>query len=163
MLLKQKWFLLAKKDSQTEGFLANLLDFHQNMISGNAAIERQENFVVNEGTNHRDFTVGISRNKKATNESMVNVETLEKCFTERINREVGNIVDTEEDRIQNALLTAIDNIIAPKIELVIRSISASSGRDETSVTANSERGEHLGLNASLETHRETAKFNMYQM
>ena len=64
MLLKQKWFLLAKKDSQTEDFLANILDFHQNMISGNAAIERQENIVVNEGTNDRDFTVGISSNKK---------------------------------------------------------------------------------------------------
>ena len=81
---------------------------------------------------------------------MVNVETLERCFTERIDREVGNIVDTVEDRIQNALLTAIDNIIPPKIELVIRSISASSGRDATSVTANLERGEHIGINASFE-------------
>ena len=29
---------------------------------------------------------------------------------------MSNIVDTVEDRIQNALLTAIDNIVAPKIE-----------------------------------------------
>ena len=61
---------------------------------------------------------------------------------------MSNIVYTVEDRIQNAILTAIDNIFAPKIE--IRSINASSGRDVTSVTAHSERGEHVGINAFFE-------------
>ena len=45
---------------------------------------------------------------------------------------------------------AIDNIVAPKIELAIRSINAYSGRDVISVTANSERREHVGINASFE-------------
>ena len=78
------------------------------------------------------------------------MKTLERCFNERIDREMSNIVDTVEDRIQNAILTAFDNIVAPKIELAIRSINASSGRDVTSVTANSERGDHVGINASFE-------------
>ena len=47
-------------------------------------------------------------------------------------------------------MAAIDIIIAPKIELSIRSINASSGRDVTSVAANLERGEHVGINASFE-------------
>ena len=55
-----------------------------------------------------------------------------------------------EGRIQNAILTAIDNIIAPKIELAIRSINASSGRDATSVTANSERGDYVRITTSSE-------------
>ena len=80
----------------------------------------------------------------------MNVKTLERCFNERVDREMNNIVDTVEDRIQNAILTAIDNIIAPKIELAIRSISESSGRDVTSVSVNSERREHAGINASFE-------------
>ena len=29
---------------------------------------------------------------------------------------MNNIVDTVEDRIQNAILTAIDSIVAPKID-----------------------------------------------
>ena len=120
------------------------------MIIGNAASEKQENFVVNEGTNDRDFTVGTSSNNIAINESTVNVKTLERCFNERIDREMSNIVDTVGDRIQNAVLTAIDNIIAPKIELAIRSINASSGTDATSLTANSERGEHVGIDTSFE-------------
>ena len=63
---------------------------------------------------------------------------------------MSNIVDTVEDRIQNAILAVIDDIVAPKIELAIRSINASSGRDVASVTANSERGELVGINASFE-------------
>ena len=106
--------------------------------------------MVNEGTNDRDFTVGISSNKKANIERTLNVVTLKRCFREKIDRKMGNFVDTVEDRIQDAHLTAIDNMIALKIELAIKSTSASSGRDATSVTANSERGEHLGINASFE-------------
>ena len=106
--------------------------------------------MVNEGTNNRDFTVGTPSNNTAINESTVNMKTLERCFNERIDREMTNIVDTVEDRVQNAILTAIDNIIAPKIELAIRSINASSGRDVTGVAANSERGEHVGINAYFE-------------
>ena len=63
---------------------------------------------------------------------------------------MSNFVDTFEDRIQKAILTNIDNIFTPKIELAIRSINASSGRNVTSVSANSERWEHVGINASFE-------------
>ena len=124
------------------------------MIIGNAVSERQENAVVNMGTNDRDFTVSNSSNNTAVNENVMNVKTLERRFNERIDREMSNIVDTVEDRIQNAILTAIENIVAPKIELAIRSINASSGRDVTSVIANSERGERVGINASFENASE---------
>ena len=139
-----------KKRQTNKKLLSQLDDFDQDMIIGNAVSERQENVVVNEGTNDRDFTVSNSSNNTAVNESVVNVKTLERCFNARIDREMNNIVDTVEDRIQNAILTAIENIVAPKIELAIRSINASSGRDATSVTANSERGERVGINASFE-------------
>ena len=135
------------------------------MIIGNAVSERQENAVVNEGTNDRDFTVGVSSNDSIVNGNAMSVKTMERCFNERIDREMSNIVDTVEDRIQNAILTAIDNIVTPKIELAIRSINASSGRDATSVSANSERGEHVGvksLRPFLEMHLETTKYYMYQ-
>ena len=63
---------------------------------------------------------------------------------------MGNIVDTVEDRVQNALLTANDNIITPRINLAMRSINPSSGRDATSVMASSECGEHMGITAPFE-------------
>ena len=139
-----------KKRQSNRRLLSPLDDFDQNMIIGNAVNERQENTVVNEGTDDRDFTVGTSSNDPVVNKNAMSVKTLERCFNERIDREMNNIVDRVEDRIQNAILTAFDNIVTPKIELAIRSINASSGRDVTSVSANSERRERVGINASFE-------------
>ena len=47
-------------------------------------------------------------------------------------------------------MSAIEVINIPEYELANRSINASSGRDATSVTAISERGEHVGINAFFE-------------
>ena len=44
----------------------------------------------------------------------------------------------------------MDNIITPVIEVAIRSLSASYGRDIAGVTANSERGQELGISARYE-------------
>ena len=139
-----------KKRQSSRRLLTQLDDFDQDMIIGNTSSAREESVVVNEGTNDRDFTVGTSNKDSVVNENAVSVKTLERCFNERIDREMNNIVNTVEDRVQNAILTAIENIVAPKIELAIRSINASSGRDTTSVSANSERGERVGINASFE-------------
>ena len=138
------------KRQSNRSLLSQLDDFDQDIIIGNTASERQENVMVNEDTSDRDFTVGTCSNNSATNENTVNVKTLERCFNENIVREMSNIVDTVENRIQNAILTSIDSVVAPKIELATRSINASSGRDATSVTTNSERGEYVGITAPVE-------------
>ena len=138
-----------KKRQSNKRLLSQLDDFDQDKIIGNAASERQENVVFNEGTNDQDFTVGTSNVISIVNENALDVKTWERCFNERIDREMSNIVDTVEDRIQNAVLTAIDNIVEPKIELAIRPINASSGRDVTSVLANSESRERTGIYASF--------------
>ena len=139
-----------KKRQSNKRLLSQLDDFDQDTIIGNAVSERQENAVVNEGTNDRDFTVGTSNNDSVVNGNAMSVKTLERCFNERIEKEMSNIVNTVEDRIQNAILTAIENMVAPKIELAIRSMNASFGRDATSVSANSERRKRVGINASFE-------------
>ena len=142
-----------KKRQSNKRLLSQLNDFDQDVIIGNTASERQEN-VVNEGINDQDFTVGTSNISSIINENMLKVKILERCFNERSDREMENIVETVEDRIQSAILTAIDNIVGPKIELAIRSINASSGRDVASMSANSERREHTGVNASFENASE---------
>ena len=143
-----------KKRQSNKRLLSQLDDFDQDVIIGNTTSERQENVVVSEGTNDRDFTVGTSNVSSVVNENALIVKTLERRFYERIDREMCNIVHTVEDRIQNAILTAIDNIVALKIELAIRSINASSGRDVTSVSANSERREHGRINPPFDSASE---------
>ena len=109
-----------KKRQSKRRFLSQLDDFDQAIILGNAARQSQKNNVVNEGTNDRDFTVGTSNYNSTINENTKKLKISERCFNKMIDREMSNIVDTVEDRIQNAFLTAIDNIVAPKIELAIR-------------------------------------------
>ena len=52
-----------KKRQSSRRLLNQLDDFDQDMIIGNAVSERQENTVVNEGTNDRDFTVVTSNTR----------------------------------------------------------------------------------------------------
>ena len=132
-----------KKTRSNRRLLSQLDDFDQNFIM-------QEITTVSEGGADQEFTVCDSDGGQTVNENVVNVKTLEKCFDERTEREMGNIFDTVEDKIQNAILTAIGSIIIPKIEFAYRSKNASSERDATSVMANSECGEHIGIIAPLE-------------
>ena len=51
---------------------------------------------------------------------------------------MSNVLDAVANRIQNAILTAVDNLITPWIELAVRSMNASSGQDAARVMGNSE-------------------------
>ena len=63
-----------KKRQSDRNFLSQLDDFDQDIIIGNTSSERQENIMVNEGTNDRDCTVGTSSDISVTNENTVNVK-----------------------------------------------------------------------------------------
>ena len=139
-----------KKRRSKRRLLSQSGDFDQDAVIGDAANNWQQNIVVNDGFVDREFTANNNGWNLMANENTVNVQTLERCFNERIHREMANFVDTLEDRIQNATLTANDNITTPRIELAVRLISAPSRRDATNVTVNSERGEHIGITASCE-------------
>ena len=117
----------CKKRQSIKRFLSQLHDFDRDVNIGNVVSDRQKNVVVNEGTADQEFTVNTSGSNLAANENLVNVKTLERCFNEKLDREMANIIDTVEDRIQNAILTALHSIITPKIELAIRSIDQSHG------------------------------------
>ena len=80
----------------------------------------------------------------------MNVQRLEWRLTDRIDRAMSNNAETVENRIQNAILTAIDNIIIPRIEIAVRSIIVFSGWDAASVPAISGCVKHIGKTAWLE-------------
>ena len=141
---------IRRKRQSNRRLLGQLDNFDQDITIGNLMSNKRKDVTVNEGTVDQEVTVNNSGSISGANENLVNVKTLERRFNERIDKEMGNIVDNINDRIQNAILTAIDSVITPKIELAVRSINASSGQDATNVTANSELGEHIGITASFE-------------
>ena len=116
-----------KKRWSNRNLLSQLDDIDQDFVIGNSASDRQDNTIVNEGTGDQEFIVGISDNNLMANENIVNVKTFERCFIERIDREMSKIGDTVEGRIQMALSTAINSIVAPKVEITNKSKNASSG------------------------------------
>ena len=75
-----------RKRLSNRRLLKQLDDFDQDIITGNAASERQENIVINEGTIDRDFTVGTSSINWAINENAMNMKTLVRCFNEGIDK-----------------------------------------------------------------------------
>ena len=141
-----------KKKQSNRRLLSQLKDFDKSNIIGNTMNNRRENAKLNESTGGQDLTVDILGSNSVHKKNLVNVRTLERRLKEKVDREMGNTVDTVEDEIQNALLTAIDSIIIPKIELAIGSINASSRPDATSVMADSESGEHIGYCLFLKTY-----------
>ena len=73
-----------KKRQSNKRLLSQLDDFDQDMIIGNAASERQENVVVNEGTNDEDFTVGTSNVSSIVDENALNIRTLESVLLKEL-------------------------------------------------------------------------------
>ena len=67
------------------------------------------------------------------------------------------ITDTFQDRIQNATLTATDFINAPKIELVVGSVNASTAWEMASTRTELEREERVGISAPSESASENNK------
>ena len=58
---------IRKKRQSNKRLLSQLDDFDQDIIIGNAVSERQENAVVNEGTNDQCFTFGNSYDSSTVN------------------------------------------------------------------------------------------------
>ena len=44
-----------------------------------------------------------------------------------------NVVSFAENRVNDAMLTAMDNFVMPRVEFAIRSVNAYSGRDPKSL------------------------------
>ena len=117
---------LRKNRQSNRCLLSHLDDFDQDVIIGSATNNVQENTTVKEGTADQEYTVGKSGSGQTVNDNVVYVKTLERCSNEKIDREMSNNNGRVENRIQNAILAALDSIFTLKIEFAIRSINTSS-------------------------------------
>ena len=108
-----------KERQSNRRLLTQLDDFDEDLNIGNTMSDRNENTTVNESTAEREFTVGNSDGVPAINEDVVKVKTWDKNFNEIIDREMLNNVDTVKEKIQNAILTAIDSILLLKFNYLL--------------------------------------------
>ena len=62
----------------------------------------------------------------AFNGTQIDMQILERNFTDSVRSEVDNVVATVKNRVRSPILAAIDNLVIPTVELAIRSATASS-------------------------------------
>ena len=102
-----------KEKQQNRRLLCQLDDFDRDLVLSGGMSETQQSVVINTSSVDGEITGHNYDSILTTNENTVNVQTLERSFNERTDRETGNIVSRAEDRIQNAILTTVDNIFTP--------------------------------------------------
>ena len=59
--------------------------------------------------------------------SQVDMHTFDKNISSKVRSGVYGAMKTVEARVQDAVLTAIENLVVPRVELAMESVNASSG------------------------------------
>ena len=125
---------MLKEKTAKQKARSQLDAFEQNVIFGDVANSGQQSVAVNNGSVDQKFTLKNGDGIPTTNENVVNVLILERCFNGKINKQMGNLIDTVKKKIQNAILTSIDSFINAWIELAVKSKNGSSKRDVARIT-----------------------------
>ena len=91
--------------------------------SNHEAKTSNETNAVDKGTSSNNITGPIQ-----VNSPRVDMHTREENIFSKVRSEVDNAMITVETRVQDAVLTAIQNLVIPRVELAMKSADASSGR-----------------------------------
>ena len=133
-----------KRNNREQGFSANDLDF----IIGVAVRSGGQIVEFKGGQADRDFLVITNGSSLVASQNALDVQTFTRIFTDKITKEMSNVIEKVEDRIQNANYSSLDNFITPRIELTVSSTNAQrTGGDIAGITASSERGEQVEISA----------------
>ena len=83
-------------------------------------------------------------NPNQCNYPQVYVHTLEENIVSKVRREGDNVMTSVETRVQDAILTAIKNLVIPKVELAMKSANAPSGRSVDGIVLERDQRDFLG-------------------
>ena len=77
---------------------------------------------------NRGISLDNTNNTTEINYPQVDMHTLEEHIVSKVRSEVDSVITTVETRIQDAVLTAIESLVIPSVELAMKSASAFSGQ-----------------------------------
>ena len=58
----------------------------------------------------------------------MDIHAFEKNFVSKVRSEVDSVMTTVETRVKDAVLTAKENLVVPRVKLAMKSVNASSER-----------------------------------
>ena len=71
-------------------------------------------------------------------------EVIENKIDDKIRKALDNAISTVKNRMHDAILTAIDKVVIPRVETAVSSITGSSGYEPNSEVQNPDRRDFLG-------------------
>ena len=123
-----------KKKNQHKKQLSQSNDTLNDFVIGNiidaSAVENEtlESQTSSRLNNLRRITVG--------EDSECQNQVIENTIYDKIREAIESAVLTIENRIHDFILTAMDNVVIPRVEMAVRSITELSGRGSSSVVQN---------------------------
>ena len=118
---------------------------------------KQNNHEAQAGSKTNVVDRGTSSNKKRGSIQVKNphmdMHTLEENIVSKVRSQVDNVMTTVKTTVQDAVLTAIENIVIPRVDLVMKSANASSARSDDGNVLEPDQKDFLG---SIEVLQMTA-------
>ena len=99
----------------------------------------------------RASTVGRNTSLNDTNNLIkiispqTDMHTIEKNIVSKVRSEVASAMTTVETRVQDKVMTAIEKMVIPRVELATKSVNASSGREVGSVALELDQRDLSGI------------------
>ena len=146
-IISAKWFLLVRRNTRSKKQFSQLNETLNDFLIGkNTNAERIENESLELQTigpvdNSGRFTVG---EHSASQAQVFERNIAEYCNISKIGKAVDNVVMIFENRVHDAILTAISNVIMPGVERAVRLITELSGRKHNSVLQDRDQRDFSG-------------------
>ena len=132
----------GKKKRKAWKLLSLLGEFDTDLLIGQNNHEAQFESRVN---TMEEYITSTNVNDLAQADSpQVDLHTLERSIAGTVRSEVENVMSSVQTRVQDAILTATESLVIPRVEVAMRSVNASSG-DANSVVPDPEQKDVLGI------------------
>ena len=128
-----------KKKKQQKRQLSQLDETLNDSVIGNSV-----NVNISGSENLEQPTNGQLNDFERFGESARQNQVIENNIEDKITRAVSSAVMTVENCMHDAILTAIDNVIIPRVEILVKSITGSTGHGTNSEIQNPDRRDFLG-------------------
>ena len=99
---------------------------------------------ISESGNLQEQSNGQSNGLERVDKIVRQGQFIEKEIDNQITRVVDSAVMAVENRMHDAVLTAIDNVIIPRVEMAVKLITGWAGKETNSEVQNPERRDFLG-------------------
>ena len=149
-------FCTRYKKQQNKRFLSQLSERDTDIMIGQS--NQDEETESRDNVTCRGSSSDNISNPTQVNYPQVDVHTLEEIIVSKVRGEVDNVMTSVETIVQHAVLTAIEILVIPIVELAMMSANALSGRSVHGNVLEPDQRDFLG---NIEGLRMTGSSRMY--